>query len=163
MDGTSTEELILGYEAGGTLTEGAFTDATLDGFPGRFRFPRSQSSGLPVQIRFQRHGEGTRGTWPSPLTFDDEFEHLADEWARDTLYESRIDRMVLHPAYQQIIGMGKAAVPLILQRLSAKPDHWFPALQAITGENPVPPDDMGNIGAMSKQWLRWGRQRGIIQ
>ena len=36
-----------------------------------------------------------------------------------------------HPAYQQIISMGEAALPLILRELERNKDHWFLALMAI--------------------------------
>lgn len=58
--------------------------------------------------------------------------------------------------------MGQAAVPLILEELWARPDHWGPALTAITGENPVPPEDAGRLGAMAQAWLQWGKDRGLI-
>jgi hypothetical protein len=40
--------------------------------------------------------------------------------------------MVTHPAYQQIIGLGKEALPLLFGELRRAPDHWFWALRAIT-------------------------------
>lgn len=44
----------------------------------------------------------------------------------------------MHPAYQQIIGMGEKALPLILRDLRDRPTgHWFWALNAITGEEPT--------------------------
>jgi hypothetical protein len=42
-----------------------------------------------------------------------------------------------HPAYQRIIEMGQPVMPLIFRELEREPDHWFWALQSITGENPV--------------------------
>ena len=64
--------------------------------------------------------------------------------------------MAMHPAYQQIIGMGTPALPLIFQELQREPDHWFWALGAITGENPVPEEDAGDLDAMTDAWLSWG-------
>ncbi len=67
----------------------------------------------------------------------------------------------MHPAYQQIIGMGKEAIPLLLRGLDQQePEHWFWALAAITGEDPVPPGDRGNVRRIADAWLRWGRQQG---
>ncbi len=51
--------------------------------------------------------------------------------------------------------MGKAAVPLILDELRTDPRHWFPALQEITGENPVPLEDRGVVRKMAAAWLEW--------
>lgn len=66
----------------------------------------------------------------------------------------------MHPAYQRIIGMGDAAVPLILQELERSPDHWFWALNAITGADPVPESRRGVMSEMVKAWLEWGVQHG---
>jgi hypothetical protein len=68
--------------------------------------------------------------------------------------------MVSHPAYLQIIGMGKEAVPLLLDELRREPDHWFAALQAITGTNPIPPSACGNVDDMTQAWLSWGEREG---
>ena len=70
--------------------------------------------------------------------------------------------MVMHPAYQRIIGMGRRAVPLLLGELEKKPGHWFWALNAIAGENPVPAEAEGKLGDMAQAWLGWGRERGLI-
>ena len=66
----------------------------------------------------------------------------------------------MHPAYQQIIGLGERALPLIFQELRREPDHWFWALAAITGKNPVPEEDAGDLEAMANDWLSWGDAQG---
>lgn len=66
----------------------------------------------------------------------------------------------MHSAYQQIIGLGPAVVPLLLAELDREPDHWFWALKAITGADPLPPDGRGRVGEMTQAWLRWGREQG---
>ncbi|MEH2182640.1 hypothetical protein [Nostoc sp.] len=88
------------------------------------------------------------------------FIKLANQWHSETKHMSLISDMVLHPAYQQIIGMGKNAVPLILEELSREPEHWFWALKSITGANPVKPEDKGRLKKMTEAWLDWGRQHG---
>jgi len=70
--------------------------------------------------------------------------------------------MSLHPAYQQIIGMGRSAIPLLLDELQQEPDHWFWALSAITGEDPVPLHMRGNVAGMTESWLKWGREHGWL-
>jgi hypothetical protein len=59
--------------------------------------------------------------------------------------------------------MGSPALPLILRELQRETDHWFWALKAITGEDPVDPDDRGKLANMAEAWLRWGRERGYLQ
>jgi hypothetical protein len=88
------------------------------------------------------------------------FSALAEEWRRETAPLSSVTEIVLHPAYQRIIGMGPAVLPCILADLVRQPDHWFWALWAITGENPVAEDDSGNLLRMRAAWLRLGQQRG---
>lgn len=86
------------------------------------------------------------------------FRRLVEQWIEETETESSILRMLRHPAYQEIIGLGEPAVPLLLTELRRRPDYWFAALQQITGENPVPADSAGKIQAMTSAWLQWGRQ-----
>ena len=57
---------------------------------------------------------------------------------------------------------GATAVPFILEELKTEPDDWFWALSAITGENPVQETDAGNMHAMTKAWLQWGREKGLV-
>src|SRR3990172_11904819 len=52
------------------------------------------------------------------------FQRLADEWHRETRYLSSDDDIAMHPAYQQIIGLGDRALPLILRALQRRLDHW---------------------------------------
>lgn len=91
------------------------------------------------------------------------FERYADEWKSQTGHESVMSRRVLHPSYQRIIGLGQDALPFILHRLSSQPDHWFWALQSISGENPVSPEDAGRFDAMRDAWITWGRNRGLVR
>lgn len=70
------------------------------------------------------------------------FHALARRWKEETEFLSSPD-MFAHPAYQQIIGLGRPAAPLLLRDLEATGAHWFWALREITGENPVPPKTRG--------------------
>jgi hypothetical protein len=89
------------------------------------------------------------------------FQSLAQRWKKDTAHVSNIGKKALHPAYQEIIGMGKAAIPLLLTELRREPDDWFWALNAITGAQPVPPDSRGNLKEMTAAWLQWGSTQGF--
>jgi hypothetical protein len=90
------------------------------------------------------------------------FQRLTKQWRDERDQKTSVSDMVMHPAYQQIIGMGREAAPFILRELSreTEPDHWFWALKAITGEDPVPPESRGQIFEMASAWLRWGREKG---
>ena len=93
-------------------------------------------------------------------TLASEFVELVDKWKAETAMTSSVSDFSMHPAYQRIIGLGREAVPLLLRELALRPDHWFWALKAITGVDPVPPSDRGNISKMTEAWLRWGREQG---
>ena len=95
-----------------------------------------------------------------PDELEELFHRLAAEWKRDTLIESSMTDIVLHPAYQRIIGLGEPVVPLILQELQREPYHWFWALSAITGEDVAA--DEGSIERATELWLRWGTRRRLI-
>lgn len=87
-------------------------------------------------------------------------ERLYAEWQEGTAFTSSITQIVLHPAYQNIIGMGFDAVPFILDKLKTGPDHWGHALRAITRQDPVPPTAAGDLEAIANTWLLWGREHG---
>ena len=88
------------------------------------------------------------------------FTHLSEEWSEASMFESNINKLAMHPAYQQIIGLGSEAIPLILQELRKEPNHWFWALKSISGEDPVDEVNRGNIQAMTDAWLLWGKNNG---
>ncbi len=58
--------------------------------------------------------------------------------------------MAMLKPYQRIVGMGLSTVPLILEELRREPDQWFWALEAITEENPVPPEAAGKVREMAR-------------
>jgi hypothetical protein len=86
------------------------------------------------------------------------FAELAARWRTETDALSSPAEVAAHPAYREIIAMGEPAIRLILAELETRPDHWFEALRAMTGEDPVPPEARGDVGAMARAWLEWGRQ-----
>ena len=91
------------------------------------------------------------------------FHGLVATWKEEREFTSSMSAMVLAPSYQRIIGLGPPAVPLILRELAKKPDHWFWALTAITGVNPIPPDGEGNMSQMTAVWIQWGKQHKLLK
>lgn len=92
----------------------------------------------------------------------DVFRELRDEWKSRTRHLSNTAQISLIFPYQRIIGLGPQVVPLILAEMDREPDHWFWALEAITGENPVTSAEAGNIEASTQAWLRWGKENGLM-
>lgn len=91
------------------------------------------------------------------------FKRLAAQWRGEVRFSSSASEIAMNPAYQQIIGMGPSVVPLIMDELKEEPDHWFWALKAVTGADPVEPDEAGDVEAMSARWLVWGKEAGFIR
>ncbi len=54
-------------------------------------------------------------------------------------------------------------LPIIIRELAKTPDHWFWALEAITGQNPVPQAERGRIKQMAQRWLDWARMERIVE
>jgi hypothetical protein len=93
--------------------------------------------------------------------WEQRFRELVATWKRERGPHSSSARLAEHPAYQEIIRMGPEVVPLLLRELEREPDHWFRALYALTGANPVPTESNGKIREMAVAWLRWGREQGF--
>jgi len=94
------------------------------------------------------------------------FHEEASRWKDDTMHWSSLARIIAHPSHLRIIGLGREFKQgeierLILRELENEPYHWFDALVAITGENPVNPHD--DLDGAINAWLEWGRRKGILE
>jgi hypothetical protein len=78
------------------------------------------------------------------------------------MFSSSYFDKILHPAYQKILTLGKAAVPFILRELQDMPNDWFWALRVITDEDPTTPEQAGDMEAMARAWLEWGKGKRYI-
>lgn len=88
------------------------------------------------------------------------FQSLVRQWKQERGPSSSTAELAMCPSYQRIIGLGPAVVPLLLRELERAPDHWFWALKAITGADPVPAGSRPKIGELTRLWIEWGRQQG---
>ncbi|MCI0685151.1 MAG: hypothetical protein L0Y71_23890 [Gemmataceae bacterium] len=95
-----------------------------------------------------------------PETLEEKFERLAAEWQAAVAHLSSSSKREHHPAYKEIIALGPPVVPLLLRDLEINRRHWFAALSAITGANPVAEPDAGNILKTTESWLQWGKEQG---
>ncbi len=103
-----------------------------------------------------RQRENEQAGTSSPAEAD--FAFHVSRWRRETRHYSSLSKMVLHPSYLRIIGMGRAILPLLFRELEARRDHWLVALNAITGEDPAAPDS--SFAQAVDAWLQWGREKG---
>lgn len=88
------------------------------------------------------------------------FLQLLSKWRKETAFQSSPRVITSHPAYQQIIDIGEPALPFIFEDMPENGGWWYPALRAITGDNPVPKDARGNRKLNDEAWLRWAREHG---
>lgn len=125
-------------------------------------FSYETQSTITTEIRHFKRDKITAYKYPikSKLKLEAEFNNLAEEWRTETRMLSLVTQKSMHPAYQKIIGMGQPVVPLILRDLEQKPDHWFWALRAITGDNPVKSEQRGRMKMMAQAWIEWGKEHG---
>lgn len=93
-------------------------------------------------------------------SLEERFRRLSAIWRRETAYLSSMTEASHHPAYQEIIRLGPDVIPLLLRELEAHHSHWFAALHALTGADPIPPAASGNIPKMVDAWLCWAKEHG---
>jgi hypothetical protein len=91
-------------------------------------------------------------------TVEERFKSLAARWLAETRFTSSTHEMVLHPAYQQIIGLGEPALPLLIRELDEGPRQWFWALRSIAGEDPA--EGVDSVADAAAAWRQWASQRG---
>ena len=125
------------------------------------------SMGSDSQI-IRRHWENLLTDYYKPLSRQwanpsIRFSNLEKEWKESTPMLSSITEIVMHPSYQQIIGMGPTVIPLIFLSMRRELGHWFWALSAITGENPVSIKQRGKIKEMTNAWLDWGHKHLYLE
>ncbi len=91
-----------------------------------------------------------------------QFQLLAEKWKEESKFLNFAKEITQLADYQSIIAMGKAVLPYILEDMQRQPNHWFTALKAITGVNPVKAEHRGNLQSMTNDWLLWAKNEQII-
>jgi hypothetical protein len=104
----------------------------------------------------------SKASTPNPPveTVESRFRRLAAAWEKATAHHSSMKAASDHPAYQEIIQLGPDVVPIMLHDLEENERHWFIALRAITGANPIPASAAGNIPKMIQAWRTWAKENG---
>jgi len=119
----------------------------------------SQEVKVPYDIARHMH-EVFAGCHRPPTAADTlqrAFSEQVERWKAETRHWSSVTKMIAHPSYLRIIGLNEPVVPLLIRELDERPDHWFAALEAITGENPVPVD--ATFDQAVTAWVEWWNQR----
>lgn len=129
----------------------------------------------PYQISHQQTSFSTEASWIDQAysnglkhfsstviteTFPAKFSRLTHSWKEATKFTSSYHQLLANPSYLELIAMGQKVLPYIFREMKAQPDHWFLALHILTAVNPVKKENMGNVQAMTNDWLNWGREKG---
>jgi hypothetical protein len=90
------------------------------------------------------------------------FLMLRDKWKSETLLVSSGSMIISNSAYKEIINLGNIAIPWIIRELNKTNDHWFYALEKISGENPILDENIGRVEEMKKDWINWASNKNYI-
>jgi hypothetical protein len=86
---------------------------------------------------------------------------LLARWRGETAYLSSSTVITAHPAYLELIALGPVALPFLFRDLEQTGDgHLSKALSAITGADPIPTEERGQIRKIAATWLQWAKENG---
>jgi hypothetical protein len=130
----------------------------------------ARSTGAPIAFREDIYGSfisDLQRHFAAPASrqqesTEDKFKRLREAWRAATILDSSTSQKLSHRAYLAIIAMGRPVVPLILRELAQRPGHWGPALSAITGARPYARETEGDLRAVARAWLQWGRGQRLV-
>ena len=86
------------------------------------------------------------------------FDLYSGIWKTETMFSSNSSEITNNSAYRSIIGLGKDIIPFIIEDLKQSENHWFYALELLTGENPIKSEHRGIINLMKSDWLNWAKK-----
>jgi hypothetical protein len=86
------------------------------------------------------------------------FDLYSGIWKTETMFSSNSSEITNNSAYRSIIGLGKDIIPFIIEDLKQSENHWFYALELLTGENPIKSEHRGIINLMKSDWLNWAEK-----
>jgi adenine-specific DNA-methyltransferase len=90
------------------------------------------------------------------------FTRLARQCRRETAVLSNPRQIAAHPAYQQIIRLGTAAIPFIMEAMKIDGALWLQAMSAISGDKPNGLRRSDDIASAIEQWSVLARGRGWL-
>jgi hypothetical protein len=143
--------------AGTYTVEGSDEFATIDEVSRALEYLR-QSEALAAAPTYRSYVATYHATPSNRLR--QRFNELVTQWRSETALESSVNRRAMNWAYQQIIGLGPDALPLILEELERETDDWFWALAAIAGEDPA--EGTETLAEAAEAWLAWGSHEGHL-
>lgn len=104
--------------------------------------PQQEASTAPRIDRYANWAEGV-------------FKANLNRWQQESMIESDWDAVTQLDSFQRIVGLGGAAIPLILQELDHSPSLLVLALEDILGSGPLSDDMRGDVPRMIGAWKEW--------
>lgn len=114
---------------------------------------------LPVFVFAEQRDKTMSGT---PTYLKDKFDTLADQWAahcQSVMLSSNINDYLDHPTYDQLIALGKPAIPYIIERYKRDDLPWGFVLDDITGLRIIENRQRFSPPQVKKRWLEWWEQQ----
>ena len=90
------------------------------------------------------------------------FLTLKNQWKEETLFVSSGTVLISNSAYKEIINIGYTAIPWIIREMRKNNDHWFYALEKITGVNPIKKKNLGIVENMKQDWIDWASNKDYV-
>jgi hypothetical protein len=102
--------------------------------------------------------------WDRPVQSEERaiFNFLANELAGATAGFGSLGPATRHPAYREILALGRAAVPFLLERVDdpVQGPLWMRLLGSLIGFPPML--QMDTVGDAAEAWRIWGRANGHV-
>jgi hypothetical protein len=90
---------------------------------------------------------------------ENRFQSLLKKCEESARFVSDLDIICSRPEFREIVEIGEDAVPLILDEIERSPNIFLlSALEEITGEDPISPEDYGDVEKMVASWLSWANE-----
>jgi hypothetical protein len=86
------------------------------------------------------------------------FEELASAWEAHCAANREVSnpyKFLDHPSFEALVGLGRPAVPLIVERYREGNLFWGAALKRITGVSTFGDGVVGDLAATRRGWLAW--------
>lgn len=126
---------------------------------------RQRSAAVSIEAQFVRQntesshdffiGQSVYITQMYKQQLKSRFDLYNSIWQNETMFSSSISEITNNSAYRSIIKLGEDIIPFIIQDLKSKDNHWFYALEALTGQNPIKMENRGVVTLMKSDWLDW--------
>jgi hypothetical protein len=92
---------------------------------------------------------------------EERFQTLRADWLRSVFLASDTIARREHPAFQEILELGRPAVKILLEDMKTHGVNWCAALYFITGEQPVSAEHLYVSELAMADWLKWGSNHGL--